>query len=174
MCYAATRCAIRAASGHRLLLSRHRDAGDRQQRRRHRPSGELSRRFGPEHFPNVRKISRVRGRPFGDLDVELARQRGRRRWAGRKPKMSRDADEAMVQLDSLCLRWGRWYEQISELRLLTTPRRSTSTRNMLRLISALAWPTRRRATSWRRRKTMHRLRISNVKSNSDRSGGTSD
>ena len=71
---------------------------------------------GPDRniFRTFRKISRVRGRPFGDLDVELARRRGRRRWAGRKPKMPRDADEALMQLDSLCLRWRRWYEQISE------------------------------------------------------------
>ena len=28
--------------------------------------------------------------------------------------MPRDADEALMQLDSLCLRWRRWYAQIAE------------------------------------------------------------
>lgn len=51
---------------------------------------------------------------IADMDVELARLHGRRRWAGRKPKVPHDADEALMQLDSLCLKWRRWYTQIAE------------------------------------------------------------
>jgi hypothetical protein len=54
------------------------------------------------------------GWTLNDLDVELARLYGRRRWAGRKPKVPQDVAEALMQLDSLCLKWTRWYTQIAE------------------------------------------------------------
>ena len=50
------------------------------------------------------------------LQLEIKKLHGTRKSGGRKPRVARDREEALAQLEGLCERWRRWTAEFMRLR----------------------------------------------------------